>query len=305
MDESNDLDEGDVTCIASRAELFAARNKAHSIHPYLVVVAGPSAGRLIRVDARMTLGRAPDAEVRLDEDGVSRRHAAISSQPDGTVEIRDLGSTNGTLVNDEPIDRRVLRDGDRVIIGHTAILKFSYCDAVEEAVQRNLYESATRDGLTGAHNRRWFDEAAAAELAFARRHNRPLSLIMVDIDHFKLVNDRYGHPGGDAVLRALGELMTRTVRHEDAVARYGGEEFAILLRDIGLAEAVQCAERVRRAIAEARVEHAGQVIPVTASFGVAAVQGGDGPTPAALVQAADRCLYLAKERGRNRVESGS
>lgn len=296
-------DDEDITRVGSRAEMLAERKQRVSVHPYLMVVAGASVGRLVRIDGRMTLGRSGDAELRLDEDGVSRRHAALAQLPDGTVEISDLGSTNGTFVNDERVERRVLRDGDRVVVGGATILKFSYQDAVEEALQRNLYASATRDALTGAHNRRWFDEAAARELAFSKRHDRPLALVLVDIDHFKRVNDTFGHPAGDAVLRTVGEIVIRTVRREDAVARYGGEELAILLRDTNLVDAATCAERVRSAIAAARVDYESNIIQVTASFGVAVVRGRDCASPTDLVRLADERLYSAKERGRNRVET--
>jgi two-component system, cell cycle response regulator len=306
-----DFDEGEITCVASRAELFGAKQLAALAakpvmhpYPYLVVVAGQSVGRMFRLEGEMTVGRAPNAELRFDEEGVSRRHARVATLPDGTVELRDLGSTNGTIVNDEPVQSRLLKDGDRVAIGNTSILKFSYRDAVEETQQQNLYRSATRDALTGVHNRRWFDEALGSELAFSRRHVRPLSLLLLDIDFFKRINDTHGHPGGDRVLAAIGELVSTVVRREDAVARYGGEEFAILLRDTDGTAARACAERIRRAIETATITHMARTIPVTASIGVATVRGATAGTSSALIDAADRCLYQAKERGRNRVEGG-
>lgn len=302
-EDPSELDEGDVTCVANRAELLAAQQKANgAVLPCLVVVSGAAVGRMFRLEGTMTLGRAPGVELRLDADGVSRRHARIAIGQDGKAELFDLGSTNGTFVNGAAVERRVLQDGDRIAIGETTILKFSFRDAVEESLQRNLFASATRDGLTGVHNRRWFDEALGAEIAFARRHDRALSLLIVDVDHFKRVNDRFGHPAGDAVLREVGGVLERTVRREDAVARYGGEEFAILLRDTALDAARICAERVREAIERACATYDGRPIPITASVGVATVRGV-AASPAALIEAADGALYQAKHHGRNRVEA--
>ena len=137
------------------------------------------------------------------------------------MQIVNLGSRNGTFVNGEPVSRETLRDGDKIQIGGTTILKFSYQDELDEALQRNLYESATRDPLTHAVNRRGFEEALAKEYAFARRHGRALSVLALDLDHFKRVNDTFGHPAGDYVLKRLADIITATIRVEDTFARTG------------------------------------------------------------------------------------
>src|SRR4051812_25109186 len=212
-DEFDD-DDGEMTSVASRAELNAALAKrAERTRPYLVVVQSEtSVGRQVRLEGQLTIGRGANADVRLDEDGVSRAHAKLVARPDGAIEIADLGSTNGTWVNGERITSHLLKDGDKIQIGNITILKFSYQDALDEALQKNLYESATRDGLTKLHNKKSFAEAMTKEFAFSVRHRNPLSLVLFDIDHFKKVNDTHGHPAGDFVLQTLAAEIGRRLR---------------------------------------------------------------------------------------------
>jgi len=185
----------------------------------------------------------------LDDDGVSRRHARVRLMNTGNVELEDLNSTNGTYYMGERISRQMLKDGDKVQIGSTAVLKFSYQDQLEEALQKNLYESATRDGLTRLYNKKYFQEALDKEYAYAARHRVPLAVVMLDVDHFKKVNDTYGHPAGDYVLQKLSQVVLGVVRTEDIVARYGGEELALILRQSTEEAANRCAERIRSEVA--------------------------------------------------------
>ena len=258
-------------------------------------------GKTYRLASRLVLGRAPQCDVHIDQDGVSRRHAVLELTVEGAVQIVDLDSRNGTFVNGQPIPRETLRDGDRIQIGGMTILKFSYQDELEETLQRNLYESATRDPLTHAVNRRGFDEALAREFAFSRRHRTPLSLLAFDVDHFKRVNDTHGHPAGDYVLRRLAEVVSAGVRAEDVFARVGGEEFVVILRDIGSAAAAACAERLRASVEQTIFETDDARIPVRISIGVATFVHEVYAAPEALHAAADRALYEAKHSGRNRV----
>jgi len=296
-------DELELTTAGKRADITAAlASKAKSQRPWLVVVRGAgSIGKMYRLEHRIVLGRSPQCDVHLDEEGVSRRHAMLERTPEGNVQIVDLGSRNGTFVNGEPASRETLRDGDKIQIGGTIILKFSYQDELDEALQRNLYESATRDPLTRAVNKRGFAEAMAKEHAFARRHGRALSLLALDVDHFKCVNDTCGHPAGDFVLRRLAEIVTTAIRCEDVFARIGGEEFAVLLRDTGPESAAQCGERLRASVEASAFETEGVRIPVTISVGVATLQGAAHPSPEALLATADGALYDAKRAGRNCV----
>jgi diguanylate cyclase (GGDEF)-like protein len=295
-------DDATLTAVASRAEVAAALAKRVAPpRPWLVVVSGiGSIGKTYRLQQRLILGRSSQCDVHIDEEGVSRRHAQLELAPDGTVQIADLGSRNGTFVEGESVKRRTLNDGDKIQIGSTTILKFSYQDQLDEALQRNLYESATRDPLTRAANKRSFTEALSREFAFSRRHGRPLAAIAFDLDHFKRINDTHGHAAGDHVLARVADVVSSAIRAEDLFARIGGEEFAVLLRDTPLEGALQCAERIRQAIERTTFASAGATIPVTISVGVATL-GPAHAKPAELLDAADRALYEAKHTGRNRV----
>jgi diguanylate cyclase (GGDEF)-like protein len=269
---------------------------------YLTVIAGSRAGEMFKLDEDETiLGRGPQSTVHLDSDGVSRRHARIVRQGDDYL-AEDLKSTNGTWINEKRITFHKLVDGDKLQIGTEVIVRFNFHDELEAGLQQQLYESAHRDPLTRAYNRKHFGERMSSEIGHAVRHRTQLSLIMFDIDHFKRINDTWGHPGGDAVLRAISGAILRVIRVEDVFARVGGEEFALLARGIDGKNGVLFAERLRRGIERLQVPWEGHNIPVTSSFGVATV--AELPLPPegdALVAIADKRLYEAKTGGRNRV----
>ena len=296
-------DEEELTAVGSRADIASAlAGKTKGQRPWLIVVSGAgSIGKMYRLEHQLGIGRSPQCEVHIDEDGISRRHAQLEITAEGNVQIVDLGSRNGTFVNGAAVLRETLKDGDKIQIGGTTILKFSYQDELDEALQRNLYESATRDPLTHAVNKRGFAEALAKEFGFAHRHGRPLSVMAFDVDHFKRVNDTHGHAAGDYVLKRLAEVVVSSIRLEDLFARVGGEEFAIVLRDIPIDRALDCAERLRGSVEKTVFQVAGARIPVTISIGIAMLQAASHGTPEALVEAADRALYEAKRTGRNRV----
>jgi diguanylate cyclase (GGDEF)-like protein len=293
-------DEPDTTEIASRSVIRKTLDRQRRAQtPYLVVVSSETAvGKMFKINERVVIGRAPDSDVRLDEDGVSRKHARLTMRVDGAVEVQDLKSTNGTYVNGDRVERMVLRDGDKLQVGPITILKFSY-DALDEELQKNLYESATKDPLTELANRKAFAEALDREVSFAQRHKRPLALVAFDIDHFKKINDTHGHPAGDHVLQCVAYIVKSELRNEDLLARVGGEEFSILMRDTTAANARICAERVRARIESAAITYRDKAIPVTISLGVALLRDGIPD----LIRTADASLYKAKHFGRNRVES--
>jgi diguanylate cyclase (GGDEF)-like protein len=268
---------------------------------YLVVLAGVSAGEMFKITSERTvIGRGPQVTLRLNDDGVSREHCELVIEGQRVV-LRDLGSTNGTFCNGIRIDRRELTDGDKIMVGSTSILKFTYHDYLDEVFQRQMYESALRDGLTKVFNRRYFTDHLEKEFAYAVRHATPLALIFIDIDHFKQINDTHGHPGGDVVLADLSGLLTSLLRTEDVLARFGGEEFAILCRGTDLPGVEIVAERLRGAVERRAFEANGARVPVTISVGIAAL-----PNPAVkdygeFLAAADQAMYQAKRSGRNRV----
>ena len=155
---------------------------------------------------RRSSGAGKDAQIRLLDDGISREHAQLVIQADRVV-LEDLGSTNGTYCNGLKVDRKELADGDKILVGSTTILKFTYHDNLDEIFQKQMYESALRDGLTKAFNKRYFTDRLESEFTFSTRHMTPLTLVLFDIDHFKNVNDTFGHPAGDSVLMELSNMM--------------------------------------------------------------------------------------------------
>jgi diguanylate cyclase (GGDEF)-like protein len=266
------------------------------IHP---VVAGEGVVTLPKED--VVIGREEGCDLVLQDSDVSRRHACVEFG-DGQYSIRDLGSTNGTLVNGRKVSKAALASGDLVRVGKV-ILKFLRGGDVEKQYHETLYSMMIQDGLTGIPNKRFLQEALKRELTRSQRHRRPLSLAVFDIDHFKAVNDRFGHLSGDAVLRELASRVKAAIRGDEVFARYGGEEFVVLLPESGLEQAVQFAERVRMLVAAEPFEVEGARIPVSVSIGVAHTLGESGVSPEELVGRADRKLYEAKAAGRNRVVS--
>jgi diguanylate cyclase (GGDEF)-like protein len=246
------------------------------------------------------VGRSQDSELWLSDDGVSRRHATLVREGHGYVVI-DEGSANGTFVSGVKIERHELRDGDVIQFGPTAVFRYTLSDESQEALLRQLYDASVTDALTGAHNREHFDTQLRAELSYARRHNTDVSLVIFDADHFKKVNDTYGHQTGDAVLMQIANVVRNTVRSEDVFARYGGEEFALVLRGIDIVGAGAVAERLRERIAALQIQTERGVLNVTVSAGCSSLSTEAEKTPEGLIAAADRRLYGAKHAGRNRV----
>jgi diguanylate cyclase (GGDEF)-like protein len=288
----------DVTAVADVAGIGVSTEQAG--RSFCVMIYGEFLGRRFEVtDIPLSIGRATDAQIRLEDDSVSRAHCQIVPRADGVV-IVDQQSTNGTYVNGTAVNTRILRDGDRIQVGRS-IFKFLSGSNIEQTYHEEIYRLKTTDGLTGAFNKRSFDEELGREIFRFLRYRRPLSLIMFDIDHFKRVNDDFGHLAGDRVLSKLGSLFNRVSRPEDVFCRYGGEEFALLLPETGLDQACTIAEEARALVERTRFDFDDLVIPVTISAGVAQA-GPLAETSDDFVAAADKRLYAAKAGGRNRVE---
>jgi diguanylate cyclase (GGDEF)-like protein len=270
---------------------------------YLIVLAGNNVGEMYKVTGEtMIIGRGQNADIQIVDEGISRRHARVVCQ-EGAVAVEDLGSTNGTFLNGQKIGERApLRDGDKIQVGSTTILKFTYHDKLEEHFQRQMYESALRDGLTKIFNKKYFLDRLESEFAYSLRHKVPLSLVMFDLDHFKTINDGHGHLAGDYVLTQLARTVSESIRSEDVFARYGGEEFAVICRGIDLGAAQTFAERLRKGIQGYPFVFDESRLTVTISIGVAALPDPELKDSLAFVAAADEALYRAKRSGRNRVE---
>ena len=293
------------TSVTEQADVEPIESEPREV-AYLIVLAGSTVGEMFKLPGgEATIGRGKRSEIELFDEGVSRAHARILSAGDA-VWVEDLGSRNGTFVNGDRVERKVkLADGDKIQVGRTTILKFTYHDSLEESFQKQMYESALRDGLTKVFNKRYFTERLNSELRFATRHRAALALLMLDLDHFKKINDTHGHVAGDRVLVAVAQVLSKSVRNEDVVARYGGEEFAVLLRATPVEHVLGTAERLRRQIEALAVEGegdtAGQRIRCTVSVGVATYPEKPVTSPPELIELADQALYRAKNGGRNRV----
>jgi diguanylate cyclase (GGDEF)-like protein len=273
---------------------------------YLIVISAKSPagiGRMFKLDkAETVLGRSSDAQFQVEDDGISRKHAKVVAIGDGRFQLVDMGSTNGTFLNGLKVSSATLHDGDKIQIGSNTVVKFSIQDELEEQYQRSIYESATRDGLTRLFNKKYFLETLHKEFSYCLRHRMPLSLVMFDVDHFKKINDVYGHPAGDYVLTRIAQRVGETVRNEDLLARYGGEEFAMMLRESSEEDALICAERCRAAVDRSEFIFGGTPIKVSISLGVATLLDSDFTQAEELIAVADKYLYRAKRAGRNRVD---
>ncbi len=294
----DDLEATRVSHVAELEDELASRQQ-HD-RACLIVLSGSNVGEMYRLDSEETvLGRGNNANVRLNDDGISRRHARLL-QVGREVVIEDLQSSNGTTVNNEAVTRRTLQDGDKIRLGSTTVLKFTY-NYLDENFQQQMYEAALRDPMTKAYNRKYFLDRLETELAYARRHKASLSVLMFDLDHFKRINDTYGHLAGDYVLISFARGVLDTLRAEDVFARYGGEEFGLICRGVQLGNGGILGERIRSLVERTAFDYEGQRIPVTVSVGVAAYPELDAESGIQLIGAADEALYQAKRTGRNRV----
>lgn len=265
----------------------------------LVVIKGERLGARVELgDAPLVIGRGSDADFRIDHRSVSRQHCRLLRDGAGW-RVEDLGSTNRTLLNGRPVESAALADGDRLSIGET-VLKFVHAGSVEAGYHQQLYELATTDSLTGLYNRRKFREVLEAAVSAALDQATPVAVVFIDLDHFKRINDAYGHGVGDEVLRQFGQRLREQLKPGEAGGRLGGEEFAVCLPAADARSAAARAEALRAALAAAPFAGAGRVLSITASFGVASWHEGL-QTVADLMRAADAALLRAKRGGRDRV----
>nr|WP_320133174.1 GGDEF domain-containing protein [uncultured Holophaga sp.] len=274
----------------------------------LVVYAGAQLGRVYPVKAGpQILGRSPSVDITLLDEEVSRQHARLCLELGGgdpEITLEDLASTNGTFVNGRPVAGRVrLRSGDRIALGGH-VLKVVAMDPLERQFHETLVDQSTRDPLTGLANRGATLIELQTRFELSDRHNRPLALIMCDLDHFKSINDRYGHAGGDAVLKVFGERVQKQLRGTDMAGRIGGEEFLVILPETDMEGALRLGERLRATLAGEPVRLGELNIEVTCSLGVAQ-RTSDDRDGGILLARADAALYRAKHEGRNRVVRSS
>lgn len=271
--------------------------------PSIIIIAGTDTGRRFFLSAEVTtIGRGEKADVQIDDGSISRLHACILRQADRTCLLEDMGSTNGTKINRQPVTRKELRDGDVIGLGDVSI-KFLSGTTLEAAIHEDLYRQSTTDALTGALNKRYMLETLDREAARMRRHGRGFGLVMFDVDGFKGVNDTYGHLAGDSFLRELCELVRNLLRREDLLGRYGGDEFMLLLPEADYAAALAVGNKICTAVATHTFTYEGHPLDVSVSAGVYATTAeADGTASIEeLIARVDERMYTAKRSGRNCV----
>lgn len=274
--------------------------------PVLLGISGPGSGLRIPITRQSTiLGRSGSADFRISDSGSSRHHARIiyenHDRPNEMPRCfaEDMESRNGTEVNGRRINALTrLAERDRITIGRT-VLGYFLRDDAELRHDESLYESATRDQLTGLDNRRQLLALLRSHLARAHRTGAPLTFLLIDADHFKKINDTYGHDIGDEALKFLARILRSCCRESDLVGRWGGEEFGVALPDTPLADAITLAERIRRTTAGSDLVLGTRILRMTVSVGGADFRDGD--TVDTLFRRADEQLYRSKENGRNCV----
>lgn len=284
-----------------KAALNSADKEASEKSACFLVVGGDLNGTIFDLASGETfVGRNPDCQIPLDFQGISRKHFKVVLN-DSECVVEDLGSSNGTYKNNEKIQgSAVLKKGDMVKLGSIG-LKYLPKGDTERLTYDKLHQEANTDGLTQCYNKTYFNNKQDLEVKKSKVTGDPLSLIIFDLDHFKNLNDTYGHDAGDYVLREKAQLLRDNgIRKGDTFARYGGEEFVVLLPKTNLKQAFEIAERLRKLVENHEFIYDGKRLPVTASIGVADYRQGVNQG-VDLFKRADSAVYKSKEAGRNQV----
>jgi two-component system, cell cycle response regulator len=297
-------DAADKTSIISTETFKGKLKAADDAPPAVIVLVGPVGyvgKQWLITKSDMTIGRSVETELYISDTSLSRSHAKFEVVGND-IFILDLGSTNKTIVNGmalAPMTRRRLVNNDQIKTGNV-IFKFLEKGNLESISNQQVFEKAQRDALTGAYSKGALLEKGPEATKRADVLTEPLSVITFDIDHFKKINDTYGHPGGDYVLKELGQLMqSKLVRSNDYFARFGGEEFVIILQATPLKTAQEVAERIRQTVESHIFVFETKLIRVTISIGVSTKIAQD--TWDKMYSRADQALYQSKQTGRNKV----
>ena len=268
---------------------------------FVVVLAGDRMGEMFELDpSYTTIGRGLTATVRINDEGISRTHAAVRVDK-GVYYLSDAGSTNGTFANGERVDSHPLREGDKIQLGAASVLRFTFHEDSDDDLQRDLYESALRDRLTGLFSRAYFENRVESDVAMALRHGKPLALAMFAVDDPPLHQTR-GRSVGEQVYRELARKVTEITRGDDLLARLGDETFVHLCRDVDAMRAARAAQRIRDTLAAHAFPTSTGPLQITVSLGVADLALLHEPTAQALLKAAETALVVARRAGGNHVE---
>ncbi len=272
--------------------------------PYLRIIHPRDLNRRYPLPSEgLTLGRGEDADVVLPDGLVSRIHCRVLPTEEGIV-VEDLGSTNGTMIDGRAVTRAQLPAFGRLKVG-PFVLKIEYTSEAEVRADERLFAAATTDALTGIPNRRWLMDQGLNFLASFRDAEQVISAVLLDVDHFKQVNDTWGHAAGDEVLKGVAGILAREKRELDLLGRYGGEEFLMFLPDASEDDALVVCERIRAAVERGAFQVDGTTVTVTISIGVCSLARGEVGSLEAMIRRADEALYAAKRAGRNRVHVAS
>ena len=266
----------------------------------LIIVSGPAIGKKFPIDQdHMIIGRSNEAAIQIDDPLVSREHAELLSRNEANSILRDLNSMNGTYCNGKKCSEKKLEDNDIIEIGKV-MLKYIAPNSLEHLYLQEISNRATRDGLTGLFNREVFNAFLERNLSRCRSLKEPLALAMMDLDHFKKINDGWGHQAGDFVLREFSNLIKGKVRATDLLARYGGEEFGLIMPHTKTDETRSLVERIRTIVADHSFRYQEELLSITVSIGISNLEKGvkDSET---MIRHADKALYEAKDKGRNRT----
>lgn len=275
-------------------------------HPYLIVFIGRDAGKRFKLEpGRMTVGRSPQADIKISDHRVSRIHCTLEWD-DKTITIEDNDSTNGIFVDSRKINRTKILPGVPIQLGQS-VMKIEYKDDAEIQSEENILRQVSVDPLTGLFSRHHFLRLASMEMAYACRHQLPVGVIMMVVDKLSKITDSHGNQGGEFVLARAAGIISKTIRTEDLLARYTEEEFIIMPRgEINKEDMfVQC-ERIRKAIKDFEFHFGEESIQITLSLGYhfEKMKGRDFKDKLAdLIAKAERALYLAKGRGGDRIET--
>ncbi len=267
--------------------------------PAVILYDGDEIGGLHTLTREETvIGRTAGADIVIPDPRVSRRHACIRKNGEGSFEVVDLGSRDGTFLDGERVRQAPLQNGSKVGIGGR-ILKFSLLDRSDVAYQARIVQMIHVDELTGLLTKRSFYRALETEIIRTERYEHPLAVLMMDLDHFKRINDTFGHLVGSQCLAEVGRLIRESTRVIDVNGRYGGEEFVSFLPETDTSAALVVAERIRETLGARQFHYRDLAYNVRISIGIA-IMPAHGRDVETLIQAADVALYRAKESGRNR-----
>lgn len=265
--------------------------------PCLTVLYGGPVGLVytLPMGSETLIGRGDESDLPLGESRVSRRHAVIRVNPDGTVVIEDQGSSNGTFVNGTKVDKHQLEDGDRVQIGYSCIIKFSYQDDLEYQLQHEI-AGGIKDPLTGLYTKMYFDDRLASEFTHACRRKDNLGILLFAIDHFDKVSLVHGQSAGDLVVKEVARAVSTVLRAGDVFACYDAERFALLARDLDEKGSPILLQRIRKVVEDTQFDFHGTPISLSVSVGIATL--ADQPENADhFIKLADAALRQTRLEG--------